>query len=49
MEGKLLLFYFSFARFAELLEDVFTIPFAIQMLIVTVEISITLLQVCIYS
>ncbi|XP_011686087.1 PREDICTED: odorant receptor 13a-like isoform X2 [Wasmannia auropunctata] len=32
-------------KLAELLEDTFTVPFAIQMLIVTVGISITLLQV----
>ncbi|XP_036149723.1 uncharacterized protein LOC105831128 [Monomorium pharaonis] len=32
-------------RFAEVLEDTFTVPFAIQMLIVTLGISITLLQI----
>ncbi|XP_067209465.1 odorant receptor 13a-like isoform X2 [Linepithema humile] len=32
-------------KFAQLLENIFTIPFAIQMLIATIGISITLLQV----
>lgn len=34
-----------FFRFAQLLESIFTIPFAIQMSIATIGISITLLQV----
>nr|XP_012230587.1 PREDICTED: odorant receptor 22c-like [Linepithema humile] len=36
---------FAVVGFAQLLENIFTIPFAIQMLIATIGISITLLQV----
>jgi len=36
-------------RLAELLEDTFTVSFAVQMLMVTIGMSVTLLQVRIYS
>jgi len=37
--------FFVYHRYAQLVEDTFTVPFAMQMLIVTIGMSITLLQV----
>ncbi|XP_011704050.1 PREDICTED: uncharacterized protein LOC105459588 [Wasmannia auropunctata] len=39
---------FAIVGYAQLLEDTFSVPFALQILIVTITMSITLLQVCIH-